>query len=354
MEENYLVSHSAQAPSQKVGVGRILGSRRVVGRAFFAATFVVAAGGVRRRGDRLRVRATPGRRLRAGRPGAVDRHRADRRGRDRAIRHGRDGHHDVVLRAMMPANQRSRRGRSAARGGGAAVLSRRRLRHLRRRPLGPQPPARAAHRGDEADGRGLRRRSAAAAPPGSADLAGTDRQEIEAIGVPATALLALDRPLAFELPAARLGVAGALPRGAALVGRDRAARSAATAPTRWSRWPHAHYAAYSRTPAADPVAPAPLDPRARAAYLALPDDLRDVKVLARRGWVARRTARAADRGRHRVAARGPRLHDDARVRRPPASIRSTTSCSPNARATASTSRRRRCCCCARRRSRPAT
>ena len=43
MEENYLVRHSAQAPSQKVGIGRILGSRRVVGRAFFAATFVVAA-----------------------------------------------------------------------------------------------------------------------------------------------------------------------------------------------------------------------------------------------------------------------------------------------------------------------
>ncbi len=43
MEENYLVKHSAQAPSQKVGVQRILGSRRVVGPAFFAATSLVAA-----------------------------------------------------------------------------------------------------------------------------------------------------------------------------------------------------------------------------------------------------------------------------------------------------------------------
>jgi Mg2+/citrate symporter len=43
MEENYLVKHSAQAPSQKVGVGRILGSRRVVGRAFFGVTAAVAA-----------------------------------------------------------------------------------------------------------------------------------------------------------------------------------------------------------------------------------------------------------------------------------------------------------------------
>lgn len=42
MEENYLVKHSSQAPSQKVGVARILNSRRVVGRAFFVATGGVA------------------------------------------------------------------------------------------------------------------------------------------------------------------------------------------------------------------------------------------------------------------------------------------------------------------------
>ncbi|HEV3030931.1 MAG TPA: transglutaminaseTgpA domain-containing protein [Polyangia bacterium] len=42
MEENYLVKHSAQAPSQKVGVARILASRRVVGAPFFAATGAVA------------------------------------------------------------------------------------------------------------------------------------------------------------------------------------------------------------------------------------------------------------------------------------------------------------------------
>jgi transglutaminase-like putative cysteine protease len=42
MEENYLVKHSSQAPSQKVGVARILNSRRVVGRAFFIATGGVA------------------------------------------------------------------------------------------------------------------------------------------------------------------------------------------------------------------------------------------------------------------------------------------------------------------------
>ncbi|HVZ70729.1 MAG TPA: transglutaminaseTgpA domain-containing protein, partial [Polyangia bacterium] len=44
MEENYLVKHSAQAPSQKVGVARILNSRRIVGGPFFAATAAVALG----------------------------------------------------------------------------------------------------------------------------------------------------------------------------------------------------------------------------------------------------------------------------------------------------------------------
>jgi transglutaminase-like putative cysteine protease len=42
MEENYLVKHSAQAPSQKVGVARILASRRVVGAPFLLATGAVA------------------------------------------------------------------------------------------------------------------------------------------------------------------------------------------------------------------------------------------------------------------------------------------------------------------------
>src|SRR5262249_9418541 len=44
MEENYLVKHSAQAPSQKVGVARILASRRVVGAPFLLATAAVGLG----------------------------------------------------------------------------------------------------------------------------------------------------------------------------------------------------------------------------------------------------------------------------------------------------------------------
>ncbi len=42
IEENYLVKHSPEAPSEKVEVERILGSRRVVGMPFFAATGLMA------------------------------------------------------------------------------------------------------------------------------------------------------------------------------------------------------------------------------------------------------------------------------------------------------------------------
>src|SRR5207245_2581659 len=38
MEENYLIKHSREAPSEKVEVDRILNSRRVVGRSFFLST----------------------------------------------------------------------------------------------------------------------------------------------------------------------------------------------------------------------------------------------------------------------------------------------------------------------------
>jgi hypothetical protein len=42
MEENYLVKHSGNAPSHKVGVARILNSRRVIGRPFLIATALVS------------------------------------------------------------------------------------------------------------------------------------------------------------------------------------------------------------------------------------------------------------------------------------------------------------------------
>ncbi len=72
------------------------------------------------------------------------------------------------------------------------------------------------------------------------------RQEIEAIGIPASVLVAIDRPLAFELPAAKLGAAGALrvfPRWSG----EAALRVGAGEGDTFITLSHAHYVAYSRT-----------------------------------------------------------------------------------------------------------
>ena len=103
MEENYLIKHSAQAPSQKVGVGRILGSRRVVGGSFFAATAGMAAlvlvGAVAifmlvpRVGAGFAVGVT---RMSGSASGFADEIAIGRYGTRTAHRH------DVVLRATLP------------------------------------------------------------------------------------------------------------------------------------------------------------------------------------------------------------------------------------------------------------
>ena len=61
MEENYLVKHSGNAPSHKVGVARILNSRRVVGGPFLAMTGVVAIADLRGRRRDVRAGAAGGR-----------------------------------------------------------------------------------------------------------------------------------------------------------------------------------------------------------------------------------------------------------------------------------------------------
>ncbi|MES1165883.1 MAG: DUF3488 and transglutaminase-like domain-containing protein, partial [Verrucomicrobiota bacterium] len=280
MEENYLVRHSAQAPSQKVGIGRILGSRRVVGRAFFGATFVVAAAvfigavGVFAGVPRLGAGFVLGGRAPSAAPGLTDEVTIGQYGTAGAA------HHEVVLRAVIPRisdlgepeAQRAAVEQLYFRGafydtydGGRWIRSRR-------------PELRTVLA--EADGRAYVG-EAGAAPPGPALLDGADRQEIEAMGVPATTLLALDRPVAFELPAGRLGVAGAVrvaPRWsgeiALRIGGDNADALVTLA--------HVHYSAYSRSPPTAPAGPAALDARARLANLELPGDLRDVKMMGAR------------------------------------------------------------------------
>ena len=277
MEENYLVRHSAQAPSQKVGIGRILGSRRVVGRAFFGATFLVAAaiflGAVTIFAFVPRVGAgfVLGARAPANLVGLGDELAIGRYGTAGAARH------TVVLRARVPevealpsvGARRDAADRLYFRG--AVYDSYDRGRWLRSR----RPELRTVL--DETDGRSFIRELGDATTTDS--LAGAKRQEIEAVGVPAAVLFAADRPVAFELPAARLGAGGAVrvvPRWSGEValrvgGTDGADGFVTLA--------HAHYVAYSRP---DGSGPAPLDPQARLDDLAIPEGLRGLKELGAR------------------------------------------------------------------------
>jgi protein-glutamine gamma-glutamyltransferase len=277
MEENYLVRHSAQAPSQKVGIGRILGSRRVVGRAFFGATFLVAAGvfigavTVFAAVPRLGAGFVLGGHAPSTVLGLTDEVTIGRYGTAATARH------DVVLRAVIPRisdladpdAQRAAVEQLYFRGavydtydGGRWIRSRRPELRTVLSEIGAR-----AYVGE-----------AASPPAGPAALDGAERQEIEAIGVPATALLALDRPVAFELPAGRLGVAGAM-RVAPRWSGETALRIGGDSADALVTLAHAHYTAYSRS--ATP-SPGLLDERARLANLELPDDLRDVKVLGAR------------------------------------------------------------------------
>jgi hypothetical protein len=272
MEENYLIKHSAQAPSQKVGVGRILGSRRVVGGSFFAATAGMAAvvfvGAVAifmlvpRVGAGFAVGVT---RMSGSAAGFAD---------EIAIGHygTRPAHRrDVVLRATVPelhgrddaANTRAADElyfRGAAydgyAGGRWVHTHRPELRTVVERDGGRFLVGDAS--GPLHDG---------PAPPLRPDV----RQEIEAIGIPASVLVAIDRPRAFELPATKLGAAGALrvfPRWSG----EAALRVGGGDGDAFITLSHAHYVAYSRL-VTDASESAPLSPAARAAYLAVPEDL---------------------------------------------------------------------------------
>ena len=253
MEENYLVRHSAQAPSQKVGIGRILGSRRVVGRAFFAATFVVAAAvfvgalGVFAFVPRLGAGFVLGARAQPNLIGLSDEVTLGRYGT------AAGAHHAVVLRATLPRLRAL--GSEAARQDAAERLYFRGAvydtydggRWLRSR----RPELRTVI--DEAGGRafihelGEQSTLATAATPDT--LAGAERQEIEAVGVPAAVLFGVDRPVAIELPSTRLGAGGTVgvvPRwsgeAALRVGGD-AQNGLGDG---FVTLAHAHYVAYSR------------------------------------------------------------------------------------------------------------
>ncbi len=281
MEENYLVRHSAQAPSQKVGIGRILGSRRVVGRAFFATTFVVAAAvfvgalGVFAFVPRLGAGFVLGARAQPNLIGLSDEVALGRYGTAEGARHA------VVLRATLPRLRGL--GSEAARRDAAERLYFRGAvydtygggRWLRSR----RPELRTVI--DEAGGRAFIHELGELPTPDT--LAGAERQEIEAVGVPAAVLFAVDRPVALELPSTRLGAGGTVgvvPRwsgeAALRVGGGDAQNGFGDG---FVTLAHAHYVAYSRPRAL--AAPA-LDARARLDDLALPEGLQGLKALGAR------------------------------------------------------------------------
>ena len=280
MEENYLVRHSAQAPSQKVGIGRILGSRRVVGRAFFATTFVVAAAvfvgalAVFAFVPRLGAGFVLGARAQPNLIGLSDEVAIGRYGTAAGARHA------VVLRATLPRLRAL--GSEAARQDAAEQLYFRGAvydaydsgRWLRSR----RPELRTVI--DEAGGRAFIHELGELPTPDT--LAGAERQEIEAVGIPATVLFAVDRPVAIELPSKRLGAAGSVgvvPRWsgeAALRVGDDAQNGVGDG---FVTLAHAHYVAYSRPRAL--AAPA-LDAHACLDNLALPEGLPRLKELGTR------------------------------------------------------------------------
>jgi hypothetical protein len=287
MEENYLVRHSAQAPSQKVGIGRILGSRRVVGRAFFGATFVVAAAVfigalcVFAFVPRLGAGFVLGARAQPNLVGLSDEVALGHYGTAAGARHA------VVLRATLPRLRAL--GSEAARRDAAERLYFRgavydgydRGRWLRTR----RPELRTVI--DEAGGRAFIHELGEAPTPDA--LAGAEQQEIEAVGVPAAVLFAVDRPVAIELPATRLGAGGTVgvvPRWSG----EAALRVGGDAQNGFGdgfvTLAHAHYVAYSRPRA---LGAATLDPRARLDNLALPDGLPGLKELGARLGATGRT-----------------------------------------------------------------
>jgi transglutaminase-like putative cysteine protease len=327
MEENYLVKHSAQAPSQKVGVARILASRRVVGAPFLLATAGVALGVAA--GAFATFAFVP--RMGQGLVFGAGRASANRIGFSDDVTLGHYGTLStdgaaVAMRASVPhvaalatADARDRAASSLYwRGtvydsydGGHWTRSRRAgLRTV----LGE-------------DGEN-ERRAFVHGSGGAAAGAPLERQVIDVVGLAAPVAFALDRPVFFEVAAPPAGAASVLqlaprwsgevglrlaPPGAPLVGEPSDDGRANPGDVRTP--PGVRYVAYSREVEAAGARPThPLDDEAMAAYLQLPPTLSArVSELARRivGDVSEPAARVEAvaswlRATHRYTLRLPR------------------------------------------------
>ncbi len=256
MEENYLVKHSGHAPSHKVGVSRILNSRRVIGVPFLAATagvaLVVCAGAV------VTFALVP----RVGTGFALGGAHARKSliGFSDEVTLGAAGFlsaedETVALRAVVPRLTRlgSDRDREAEldhfywRGTVYDTYEKGHWLRSRHEALRTQIDdtvtpqlIREPHTRPKTD----------PFPP----LTATDRQEIDIVGVSAPVAFALDHPVAFEIPQPKIGVMSELrlvPRWSGEVAFQNGfsdSSSPAEAPSELGTFGGARYVAYSRDP----------------------------------------------------------------------------------------------------------
>ncbi len=208
MEENYLVKHSGHAPSHKVGVARILNSRRVVGGPFLAATAAVALAICL--GAVITFALVP--RVGTGFTMGGARARKGLIGFSDEVTLGTAGflsadNQTVALRAVLPRLNRLTSDRDREmdldhfywRGTvydtyrqGRWLRSHRESLRSQLQDTGGPMVVREPHLRPKED----------PFPP----LAGTDRQEIDIVGVSAPVAFALDHPVAFEIPPPRFGM----------------------------------------------------------------------------------------------------------------------------------------------------
>ncbi len=194
MEENYLVKHSAQAPSQKVGVSRILNSRRVVGASFFVAMGAVAVAVAA--GALATFAFVP--RVGAGFVFGVPRAGANLIGFSDDVSLGQYGtlssdNAAVALRATVPRvaalpNEAARERATSALYWRGTVYDTYERGHWTR----SRSPALRTELATDA-GRVVVRGA------GRVDARDVDRQVIDVVGLAAPVAFALDRPVAFEL-----------------------------------------------------------------------------------------------------------------------------------------------------------
>jgi transglutaminase-like putative cysteine protease len=256
MEENYLVKHSGHAPSHKVGVARILNSRRVVGGPFLITTAAVAL--VVCGGSALTFALVP--RVGAGFMMGGARARKNLIGFSDEVTLGTPGFlstedDTVALRAVVP-----RLARLGSDGERESELDHFYWRgtvydtYLQGRWLRSHHEALRSQLVEMAGPLLVfephTRPKRDPFPP----LAGTDKQEIDIVGVSAPVAFALDHPVAFEIPVPRFGTAADLrfsPRWSGEV----AFQSLLVAdgvppetPVELHTFSGAHYIAYSRDP----------------------------------------------------------------------------------------------------------